>query len=333
MLAALGILTGASIADDEAGSARVSAERGLAFLAAQQHDDGTWNGPAGGYTGVIGTCLLAFLAHGHVPRSGPYGPVLGRAIDHLLAHQDPDGLLWVHGDAPIYQHGLATLALSEVFGESRDPRLGLALQRAVALICRVQNHRGGWRHLPTTQDGDEVASSVVQLMALRSAHNIGMSVPPEVIDAGLNYVRRCQTRVINGGDGGFTYSIGSRESNWPRTGAGLSALMLGGDYHDGGIREGLEFLMRFTPVGPRAVTEEWYWHFGAWYVTLAFYQAQGRGAWEADCWRRFYPAMVSYVTKAQQDSGRWKGSYEPFPTAAHLLVLSFPCNYLPIHQR
>ena len=62
-------------------------ERGLAWLATAQADDGSWKGSNEG-CGVDGICLMAFLASGEDPNYGRYAATIRRAI---ARHHPPAG--------------------------------------------------------------------------------------------------------------------------------------------------------------------------------------------------------------------------------------------------
>ena len=309
----------------------LAVDRGLAYLATTQLADGSWPGN-GRWVGVTATIAFAFLAHGDLPSGGRYSAQITRAIDWILCQQRGDGVFWCGGDAPIYQHALTTLTLAEAFGEIRRDGLRGKLQRAVDVIQAYQNPRGGWRHEVSRQDGDELPSSVAQLMALRSAHNVGLTVRSEVIDAGTAYVRNCQRRLGAGGDGGFVYSYPSGASNWHRTGAGIVCLAMAGHYRDDGIREGLEYLLRFQPVGGLPVQDPHWQPYGVWFTALAFQQVQRNGAWEREAWRMVYQRHVQQLVDSQRSDGSWPGNWGPYPTATALLVLSLDEAVLPILQ-
>lgn len=310
-----------------------AARRGLAYLAVGQLADGSW--PDGGQgAGVVGACMLAFLAHGHLPGRSPqgYARVVERAREWLLTRQRGDGSIIGVGISPMYQHGLATLALAEALGAGPDQRLRRAVEGCVDCIVRCQNRRGGWRHMLSTEDGDESPGSVGQLMALRSAANAGIAVPPATLHAAERYVRACQSRRSIGGDGGWRYTIETVDSNWSRTGAGCCALQMAGRYDDDAVAEGLAFIERFQPMGGQPVADDGWWHYGAYYTTLACWLGR-RLPGGQERWRRFYPAMLQGLIARQRPDGSWAGGYEPYETAASLLVLGFPADYLPIHQR
>ena len=306
-----------------------SVERGLAYLARAQQKDGGYQGAR---TGVTATCALAFMAHGHLPGRGEYGQQVAHAVDYLLDHRTSEGAIYDGGEAPMYQHGLATLALAEAFGESQDERLRPAITAAVDLIVRVQNPQGGWRHYLTTTDGAELPGSVVQLMALRAAYGAGFSVPPETISQGTAYVRDCQNRRGDGGDGGFCYDRNGA-SNWPRTGSGVASLQMAGNYLGTEIREGLDFIMEFEPLGTKPVPERHWWHFGSYYVSLGLYLGQNRGEWEKQLWERYIGAMEKRILTEQRADGSWEGPHGAYCSAMYLMILSLRLGYLPVHQK
>src|SRR5437764_13686419 len=66
--------------------AREAIDAGLAYLAKQQMDDGSW-GSTRQYpknVGISSFAGLAFLSAGHRPGQGPYCDVVAKAIDYVL---------------------------------------------------------------------------------------------------------------------------------------------------------------------------------------------------------------------------------------------------------
>src|SRR5438270_2779238 len=132
--------------DDDA---KRSVARALAWLAKQQHgDDGSWSD--GGYshnTAITSFALLAFLSQGHLPNQGTYGPEVAKGARFLLASsRQPDGYLIGARGGNMYCHGMATLALAELWGNTGDDSIKPVLKKAVDLIVRTQHKQeGGWR--------------------------------------------------------------------------------------------------------------------------------------------------------------------------------------------
>src|SRR3954463_908796 len=107
-----------------------SVDRGLVWLASQQRDDGSFPSIESGQPAITSLAVMAFLARGHCPGTQPYGIVLDRAIDFVVAQQQSGGLLyggstamavtdWNQGSHTAnYNHAISCLMLGEVFGMS-----------------------------------------------------------------------------------------------------------------------------------------------------------------------------------------------------------------------
>jgi hypothetical protein len=313
-------------------AAKLAIDKGLEFMAAQQKSDGSFGGPMGGASGIVGAVSIAFMAAGHVPGEGPYGQVTSKATQYLLGCIQTNGLVFrpESGGAPMYNHGLATLALAEIWGMTGDPRLRSAVQRAVDLICSTQNRKGGWRYQPKIAD-DDLSVTVMQLMALRAARDAGIAVPKEVIAAGIEYVKSCANPKRSGKDGGFGYTPGG-ESGLARTGAGVTSLQVAGDYRSTEVQEGVEYLLTCAPVGKIEEKKEFLWY-GLYYATAGIYQAQSIGTWGRNAWAQWYPAVVKLAVAQQKPTGEWPGSHGLYTTAMGVVILAIPLRYLPLYQR
>ena len=89
-------------------------ERGLQYLLSTQNPDGSWSGEDGKFK-MAGTSLglMAFMVRGEFPGFGRNGAALDRAKDFLLKHDRESPTGYAGG---MYEHGLYTLALSELWG-------------------------------------------------------------------------------------------------------------------------------------------------------------------------------------------------------------------------
>ncbi len=203
-------------------------DRGIEFLKSQQQDDGSFGQDRyGRHVGITALAALAFMGHGDMPGRGPNGVYVEKALDFVLNHVDPTGLIAAdtsHG--PMYGHGFAALFLAEIYGQSRDSRTREALVKAIRLIVGSQNEEGGWRYQPVSEDAD-LSVTICQVMALRAARNAGIKVPKQTIDRAVEYVKKCQNT-----DGGFRYMMHSGSSAFPRSAAGVATLYYAGVYED-----------------------------------------------------------------------------------------------------
>jgi len=297
-------------------------ERGLAYLASQQQEDGSFGMDRyGRHVGITSLACLAFMADGHMPGLGPYGDVLDKGLNFVLTHATESGLIAAdtsHG--PMYGHGFATLFLGEVYGMTGDPRCREALLKAVRLIVNTQNHEGGWRYHPVPVDAD-VSVTICQVMALRSARNAGLSVPVETIDRAVAYVKLCQNPV----DGGFRYMLSSGGSAFPRSAAGVATLFYAGIYEDEAVDKGLGYLER---TGNMPFGGGGHYFYGQYYASQAMFLAGG------DTWEKWFPRTRDEILANQQSDGRWdSGHGNTYATAMSLLIIQVPNRLLPIFQR
>lgn len=301
--------------------------RGLEFLAANQHEDGAFG--SGQYrknVAVTALAGMAFLTAGNTPGRGKYGKNVAKTVDFLLARTDPSGYINVkesesHG--PMYGHGFATLFLAEVYGMTHRADVRDKLKLAVNLIVNTQNREGGWRYLPVRKEAD-LSVTVCQIMALRAARNAGIYVPKNTVDLCVSYVRKCRNP-----DGGFKYQlINNSPSLWPRSAAGLVALYSAGIYEGREIDGGLKYLMQYLPQG-EVFRNEYNYFYGHYYAVQAMWHAGG------SYWNRWYPAIRDELQSRQSPDGSWSDIQicTEYGTAMACIVLQMPNNYLPIFQR
>lgn len=308
-------------------SAERGIERGMAWLVARQHDDGSFgSGAYRGNVAVTGLAGMALMSGGSTPDRGPHGAAIARIVDYLLSRCQQSGYIIDRnsaGHGPMYGHGFATMFLAECHGMTERPELREKLAAAVTLIVEAQNSEGGWRYHPQPTDAD-VSVTVCQMMALRAARNAGIFVPPETVRRCLAYIRACQNA-----DGGFMYMQSNPgDSAFPRSAAALVGLYSAGVYEGPAIERGIEYMVQFTPT-PGAARRETYYFYGHYYAVQAAWQRGG------ETWQQWYPAIRDQLLQRQTEDGYWSAQTvdRTYGTAMALIVLQVPNNYLPIFQR
>jgi hypothetical protein len=289
--------------------------RGLEYLAHTQNPDGSWPAPQGAGCGVVGLHMLTFLAHGETPDEGKYGMVIRRAVEYILNHQQPNGLLGADNGAPMYNHGFATLALAEVYGMIDCPRLGPALKRAVGLIVACQNTQGGWRYNVNSTDSDTTVSGA-QMIALRAAASGGIEVPLATIERGVKFYK---SMFCPGG--GFGY-VGPQGPDDARSGIGLLVLCLSGAYRANEAKQTADWLVN----NPR---DQMYISYRNYYCAQGLLQAGGK------YWKQWNDNQTPVILAAQQPDGSWQDQMmgPSLAAAFNLLALEVNYYYLPIYQR
>ena len=292
-------------------------DSGLRFLSRQQNTDGSWGKQyKEANTALV---LMAFMLKGHFPDKGPYGDAMDKAVGFLLERaKQGGGYMGVN----MYEHGLATLALSEAWGMSDRKEIRDTLKRAVDVILRAQSPGGGWRYQPRPQDAD-VSVTVMQIVALASAKEAGIHVPSEVIEKALKYVKGLQV----GGEGGFGYQ-GPQAPEFARSAAGVMALLMCGERDSRAVLLGLEYLRRL-PEGK--FTEARFYFYGHYYAIQAMYQAG------ESYYQEWYPHIRDALITRQHTDGSWSGGGEEgdssYATSMSILILGVPYRFLPIYQR
>jgi len=302
--------------------------KGLEWLASRQNANGSWSdGRYENNTAITGFALMAFMSQGHVPNQGKYGPEVAKGARFLLSQaRESDGYLaGVAGIGNMYCHGMATLALSQLFGMTGDEEVKKVLKKAVDLIVRSQAqdafNGGGWRYDPTPT-GADISVTIMQVMALRGAKDSGLHVPDKTMKAALAYIDRCYDE----GTGGYTYQPNNKAPGFARTAAGICVVKLTGEY-DKNVDKSVAYLKRQMEY-PR----EHYWY-GHYYACHAMYQVGGKD------WEDYYSLIKKQFMPMQQSNGSWSRGYDgqsPGPvyqTSIAVLALSVPADYLPIFQR
>lgn len=328
--------------------------RGLEWLAQNQGPEGNWQSND---LGLVSTGILAFLAAGHMPGRGKYGETVQRAMQYVLRGAQPSGLLNIAEERRgMYNHGLSTFVLGQLYGMSADARLGPVLDRAIGLIAQTQCDDGGWDYVARRQsNGHDLSLAVMQALALRSAVDIGFDVPPAVVDLAIKSVREHYTpqgcdrnapeEVQKNHPGRFTYSKGGGNATLAMAAAGVVCLQEFGQYDDWRIAKNIDIILADIEkhADPSVMAAQRRAPFDAYtlyYVAQALYQVGG------EPWKKGYPRLRDAVAAGQiQDPqnprrhGMWQASGhvggrpgELYMTSVACFVLAIPNRYLPILQ-
>ncbi len=176
--------------------------RSLRWLKSVQNEDGSWPQNKVAMTGLA---ILAFLAHGETPdRSPEFGETVQKGIQFLLDHQREDGLFTIR-DANNYSHPIATYALCEAFGMTRNPNIRDAADKALDHIVRGQHPSGGWDYNMRQSERDDTSYMGWCAQALKAAQMADFYHDPEALERAS---RLCVRGFKKNGfqDGGFGYT-------------------------------------------------------------------------------------------------------------------------------
>ncbi|WP_145374447.1 prenyltransferase/squalene oxidase repeat-containing protein [Symmachiella dynata] len=327
-------------------------DRGLEYLSAHQQPDGSFEAPSVGQPAITSFCVMAFLSRGHIPGQGPYGEQLNRAIEYVLASQQPNGLLCrlrAGGDEwkmfGGYHHPIAGLMLGEVYGMTGSPqhaRIRTAIEKALLFSRREQTkprpypqEKGGWRYLSRSALDADLSITAWQLMFLRSAKNAEFDIPESHIDEAVRFVRRC----YDPQRGSFSYGLRGRQRSFfsrSMAGAGILSLSLAGEHQTDIARKTARFILDhpFDRFNRGGLTAEDRYYYGAYYCSQAMYQLGGEN------WRKFYPDLLQTFADNQRDNGAFDREANQdgplgfcYSTSFAILALTPPYQLLPIYQR
>jgi hypothetical protein len=338
--------------------------RALAWLAREQRSDGSFPTLESGQPGVTSLCAMAFISHGHLPGEGVYGKRLEQAADYVISCQKENGLLAVvapdgpeisrqvgheMGVSAVYNHGISSLMLSELYGMSgkqRAARIEKVISRSLRATLEMQRwpkdrseDEGGWRYIDDFDDRDsDLSITGWQLMFLRSARNAGFDVPKASVDGAVQYVRQSYNPRYQAF--GYSTDRGDTRSRG-MAGAGILALAHAGYHNSTEARNSAAWLRQYdfdsynelVPFG-----QSWFhdrYHYSLFNCSQAMYQLGGRQ------WEEFFPRTVRTLLDNQQPDGSWEAESHfndgkfgnAYTTALVVMALGAPNQLLPIFQR
>jgi hypothetical protein len=280
-------------------------DRALVWLAAHQLPDGGWSfdlskvpacrgqcrhsGRNSCRTGATSLALLPFLGRGNTLREGPYKRQVEAGIGFLVkaATQGNGKAYGTAGN--LYSQGVATIAMAECYGMTKDKRLQAPTQAMLNFIMQAQDpNGGGWRYSPG-QAGDTSAVGW-QLTALKTGNLAGLQVNPLTVKKAVSFLDSVQS------DGGAVYGYtDARKGSLALSAVGLHCRMqLGWNADHPAVRKGVE---RFSLEGPN---RDLYY---CYYATQVMHRAGG-DAWKA--WNdSLKPILLMCQAKAGHEAGSW----------------------------
>ena len=327
------------VAQDSAGSGEAEApelteeaekaiERGLKYLISSQNKDGSWTADpekGGGYA-IAGTSLglMAFMVEGHFPGFGPYGEALDRAKDYLLkrSKESPTGAMGVK----MYEIGLYTIAMSELWGMTSDPddnkEIQVALERVVEIILRSQSPLGGWRYAPRPDAGQDTSVTAMVFVSLASAREAGVLVPTETIERLTGFLR---DQAFDERRGGFGYQ--GKGYTLACTAGGVYAAQLAGNRDTEWVAAAISSLENDPKMFSRK--DNGHFYYSHYYAMQAMVQAG------EDHYAKWYPKIRDLLITLQQPNGSWQEKELDYPhkTPMSIIILGTPNRYIPVYQR
>lgn len=309
-------------------------EKGLDFLVKQQKKTGAF-GQQGYEVAITSLVGMAFMAQGSVPYKGKYGESVAKAVKYIISQAKASKSGFIAGlndQGRMHGHSFAIMFLAQVYGEIKKDSLGInkgdlrnIIQKGIEVIEYAQSKNGGWWYEPRPGTVDENSVTVCVVGALRLAHNAGFFVNRKIQEKGLNYIKKCASE-----DGSFAYNLSQRNvRTLALTGAGVSSLLLYGDYGAKEVRNGIRWMLNYLDRKMQRGLE------GHFYFTL-FYTNYAMLFAGSENQRKWF----KYTKKLLLARQRENGSFDPvddiygreYSTAFAVLTLQMPKKLLPMFQ-
>ena len=278
----------------------------LWWLKAHQSTDGSWNGPNKLANTALAT--LTYLAHGEYPGSpSPYqkdfGPVVQQAINYLVNCVDQSGpQVKMHGaDGNEYAFLMATYALGEAYGMTKNPNCKDAAYVCMNRIVKGQSPTGGWDYKINPQSTrDDMSFAGWALQALKACKMAGLH--PEGLDECIRKAINC-LKTRNFKNGGFNYTAGGMPTGLTAT--GCLAMQLLGYGNQSEVASALDYMREWHPAFEAAqmaqknpgAAPQYY----CYYATQCKYQAgmkQGAAKKDEVTWQNWNKEMKQLYPKS-----------------------------------
>ena len=277
--------------------------RGVEFLVSVQAADGAM-ADRGYRVAMTAWAVMAMAAAGHQPADPTReGEAMGGAIDFILRSAGRwEGYVYFgSGSRGTYEHGMTTLALSEILGlgadKLREPVIRECCQSAIALITATQFSRGSWPYAPRTSPctvpGD-LSISLWPLLALHAASRAGIDVSESTISLAGTFVQDCYGSAA---DGGFSYVPRVSRGGFAMNASGVRGLQVSNQPNHPGAVATIGWLR----ANPPSYGQNWFFY-GAYYYAQAMEFSGGAAAADA------HRVLDRVLLPAQRADGSWLGN-------------------------
>ena len=221
--------------------------KALRWLKKTQKPNGSWTPSPISNTGLA---ILAFLAHGETPASKEFGPTVEKAmqflIDSLGTKKDKTNkevVTFKGADGNEYATLIATYALCEAYGMTRNPNTKIVATKTLQRIVDNQSPTGGWDYgINSKSTRDDMSFAGWALQALKAGKMAGMH--PKGLDECIKKAIKC-LKTRNFRNGGFNYTAGGSPTGLTAT--GCLAMQLLGYMNEPEVKSALDFMREWAP--------------------------------------------------------------------------------------
>jgi len=321
--------------------------RGLAWLANQQRNDGSWvwdGSHSKDVAASTGLALLPFLAAGQTHKVADWKGDNGQAVIKykqtvmggliaLLKMQKPDGSF--RGSSTQYTHAIATVALCEAYGMTGDKTLLLhPAQMAINYMMAGQGVDGSWGYQPRT-NGD---TSIVgwQIQALQSAKlSKDMVVDKRVLEKARSFLDS-----VAEGSNKAKYGYRGPKGTPTLTSVGLLCryYLDGWGPNNPGMADGVDYLRKSIMPGKGKTFDMYYYYYAS--QVMHFHDGAIWKEWNVLMRDWLIDLQVKDASKPKEfgswdKDAHWMGSHTGRlgTTCMSLLTLEIYYRHTPLYKR
>ena len=224
--------------------------KALRWLKKTQKSSGTWDNGVN-QVSIAGLAILTYLAHGETPSdSKEFGETVQRAmqylVDSLTTRRDKTGQevpSFKGVDGNEYATLIATYALCEAYGMTRNPNTKIVAMQTLERIVNNQSPTGGWDYgINKESTRDDMSFEGWALQAIKAGKMAGLH--PEGLEECIKKAMKC-LKTRNFKNGGFNYTAGGNPTGLTAT--GCLAMQLLGYSNEPEVKAALETMRLWTP--------------------------------------------------------------------------------------
>ena len=283
--------------------------KALRWLKKTQNANGSWAGNSA--PAMTGFAILTYLAHGETPSSKEFGETVRNALDFLIGacYEDKNGVTRFKGaDGNEYAHLIATYALCEAYGMTKNPNARETAERALTRIIQGQSPTGGWDYkMNKASSRDDLSFAGWAIQALKAGKMAGIHLSG--MDEAIKKAIRC-LKTRNFKKGGFGYCAGNAPGGLTAT--GCLAMQLLGFAKEPEVKASLEYMEKWKPTFDKkhmsgGANSQYY----SYYAAQCKYQAgMCKGATPANqnLWKDWNVSMKGLYPKSIVDAKNKDGS-------------------------
>ena len=281
--------------------------KALRWLKWKQNSNGSWSGVPAASTGFA---ILTFLAHGETPTSKEFGATVRLGINYLMnAIHDKGGTTVIDGsDGHEYAFLIATYALCEAYGMTKNPDIREPAEKCLARIIAGQNATGGWDYNMKRSTRDDISFGGWAMQALKAGKMAG--IHPSGLDDAIKKAIKCLKTRNYDKKAGFVYTPGSHGGGLG--GVGCLCLQLLGQAKDSTVANALDVMRDWLPTFEKkhmsgGSCSQYY----SYYAAQCKYQAgmvQGATPANFTLWKKWNVAMKELYPKSIINDKKADGS-------------------------